>query len=89
MALPRGVAAELAWLERRLGQAADEPARASLAAMGEAAAARALRAIGRRRREEVRSLSGLIGWLAWQHAVETNAQLLGASEVEEEHESAE
>ncbi|KAL6838697.1 hypothetical protein ACP4OV_031411 [Aristida adscensionis] len=72
MPLPAAVAAELARLEARLGQAADAWARGQLEELGEAAAARVLRRIGVSTRP-VRSLSAYIKWMANKEAMERNA----------------
>ncbi|XP_039819220.1 probable RNA-dependent RNA polymerase 4 [Panicum virgatum] len=78
-ALPSAVAAELAQLERRLGQVAEEPARRELGALGEAPAVRILRRIGRSQRE-VRTLTGYIITLARQEAFALNAQAVPTAE---------
>ncbi|PUZ46203.1 hypothetical protein GQ55_7G031800 [Panicum hallii var. hallii] len=77
--LPPAVAAELAQLERRLGQVAEEPARRELGALGEAPAVRVLRRIGRSQRE-VRTLTGYIVTVARQEAFALNAQAVPTAE---------
>ncbi|CAN6247731.1 unnamed protein product [Urochloa humidicola] len=77
--LPSAVAAELARLERRLGQVAEEPARRELAALGEAPALRVLRRIGGSQRE-VRTLTGYIVSVARQEAFALNALAVPTAE---------
>ena len=77
--LPPAVAAELAQLERRLGQVAEEPALRELGALGEAPAVRVLRRIGSSQRE-VRTLTGYIITLARQEAFALNAQAVPTAE---------
>ncbi|WVZ83865.1 hypothetical protein U9M48_030961 [Paspalum notatum var. saurae] len=69
--LPPAVAAELAQLERRLGQVAGDEARRELARLGEAAAVRVLWSIGSSRRE-VRTLTGYIISMARREALALN-----------------
>lgn len=78
-ALPPAVAAELAQLERRLGQVAGEAARLELAELGEAAAVRVLRRIARSQRE-VRTLTGYIISVAVQEMFALNAQAVPTAE---------
>ena len=68
------LSAELARLEAQLGQTADRWARAHLAELGDAAAARVLRAVAETgTRTRVRSLSAFINYLAKQEAMQRNA----------------
>ncbi|KAK8448414.1 hypothetical protein SEVIR_7G003552v4 [Setaria viridis] len=77
--LPPAVAAELAQLERRLGQVAEERARRELGALGEAPAVRVLRKIGGSQRE-VRTLTGYIITVARQEAYALNALAVPTAE---------
>ncbi|WVZ83828.1 hypothetical protein U9M48_030926 [Paspalum notatum var. saurae] len=69
--LPPAVAAELAQLERRLGQVAGDQARHELARLSDAAAVRVLWSIGSSRRE-VRTLTGYIISMARREASALN-----------------
>lgn len=66
------LSAELARLEAQLGQTADRWARAHLAELGDAAAARVLRTVAETG-ARVRSLSAFINHLAKQEAMQRNA----------------
>ncbi|KAK3160629.1 hypothetical protein QOZ80_1BG0062120 [Eleusine coracana subsp. coracana] len=70
--LPAAVAAELAQLEARLGQAADPGAHSRLAELDEAAAAWVIRRIAESRRP-VRNLSGYIRWMVENDTLQRNA----------------
>ncbi|GJN05521.1 hypothetical protein PR202_ga23153 [Eleusine coracana subsp. coracana] len=70
--LPTAVAAELARLEMRLGQAADPGARSRLAELDDAAAAWVIRRIAEPRRP-VRNLSGYIRWMVEKDTLQRNA----------------
>uniref|UniRef100_A0A0E0JF81 RNA-dependent RNA polymerase n=1 Tax=Oryza punctata TaxID=4537 RepID=A0A0E0JF81_ORYPU len=70
--LPAAVGAELERLEARLLQFAGAEARHHLAELGEAGAARVLRAVAESRR--VRTLSGFINYLAKREAMRRNAR---------------
>ena len=68
------LSAELARLEAQLGQTADRWARAHLAELGDAAAARVLRVVAETgTRTLVRNLSAFINHLAKQEAMQRNA----------------
>ena len=69
--LPAAVSAELARLEARLGQAADQWARCQLAELGDAAAGRVLRKVAEA--ATVRNLSAFIMFFAKQETMERNA----------------
>lgn len=77
--LPAAVAAELARLEARLGQAADPLVRAQLAGLGDAAAARVFATVAATG-DRVRTLSGFIMHLVKQEAMARNAAGLSTAE---------
>ncbi|KAL6627250.1 hypothetical protein ACP70R_030976 [Stipagrostis hirtigluma subsp. patula] len=79
MPLPAAAAAELARLEARLGQAADAWARAQLEQLGDDAAVRVLRDIGKSSRP-VRNLSAYVKFLANKETMERNASGIPTAE---------